>query len=102
MYCKECGKKINDKAVICPECGCKVKNSINLEKNKWVALLLWFFLGGFGVHRFYVKDISGGVIYILCLLFSWLIFPALILFALWIIDLIKILDGNLKGIELEG
>lgn len=32
MYCKECGKKINDKAVICPECGCKVKNSINLEK----------------------------------------------------------------------
>ena len=26
MYCKNCGKEIDDKAVICPECGVQVQN----------------------------------------------------------------------------
>ena len=27
MYCTKCGKEINDEAVICPFCGCKVERS---------------------------------------------------------------------------
>ena len=27
MFCKTCGNELNDKAVICPKCGCAVNNS---------------------------------------------------------------------------
>ncbi len=27
MFCKICGKEINDQAVICPHCGCQVKET---------------------------------------------------------------------------
>ncbi len=26
MYCKNCGKEVDDKAVICPHCGCQTGN----------------------------------------------------------------------------
>lgn len=26
MFCKTCGKEVNDNAVICPNCGCSLKN----------------------------------------------------------------------------
>ena len=32
-------------------------------KNKWVALLLWFFLGAVGGHKFYEGKIGMGIIY---------------------------------------
>lgn len=37
------------------------------EKNKWVVFLLCFFLGCFGVHRFYEKKIVSGIFYLLTL-----------------------------------
>ncbi len=37
------------------------------QKNKWVALLLCFFFGVFGVHRFYEKKIGTGILYLLTL-----------------------------------
>ena len=105
MYCKECGKEINDKAVVCPNCGCKTKGvSISTEKNKWVALLLWFFLGGLGGHRFYVGDASGGVAYVLCTCLGWILLgiPYIAMVIFLIIDLVAILQGKLKDVELEG
>ena len=102
-YCRECGKEINEKAVICPSCGCKQKGMIDMDKNKWVALLLWFFLGGFGAHRFYVGDNGGGVGYILCTCLGWILLgvPYIIMLIFLIIDLISILRGELKGVELD-
>ncbi len=42
------------------------------EINKWVAFLLCFFLGGFGIHKFYEGKIGMGILYIftggLCLI----------------------------------
>ena len=46
-----------------------------VRKDKAVAFLLTFFLGGFGGHRFYMGDIGLGVLY---LLFFWTLIPALV------------------------
>lgn len=85
-FCKECGEKISAKAVICPKCGCQVEDiakenpqivinnsnqnqNINTaetgkKKSKWVALLLWFFLGVLGGHKFYEGKVGMGILYI--------------------------------------
>lgn len=44
------------------------------EKNKVVAALLAFFLGGFGAHKFYIGANGAGIIMLLCTLFGWLLF----------------------------
>ena len=35
------------------------------EKSKMVALLLCFFLGGLGIHRFYVGKVGTGIVWFL-------------------------------------
>ena len=75
-YCQSCGKVIKKEAFVCPYCGVRnKKNNEGNEKNKIVAALLALFLGGFGVHKFYLKRIGTGVIYIL---FFWTFIPSLI------------------------
>ena len=32
MFCKICGKEINDQAIICPHCGCQVGSTTEIEK----------------------------------------------------------------------
>lgn len=44
-------------------------------KNKTTAALLAFFLGGFGIHRFYLGQGGLGIAY---LLFCWTLIPAFI------------------------
>lgn len=46
-------------------------------KNKWVAALLAWFLGWIGIHKFYLGENAGGVIYFL---FSWTFIPAVLAF----------------------
>lgn len=46
-------------------------------KDKTVAALLALFLGGFGMHKFYLGRIGMGIFY---LLFCWTLLPALISF----------------------
>ncbi|GFE71470.1 NINE protein [Chroococcus sp. FPU101] len=46
-------------------------------KNKSVATLLAFFLGGFGIHKFYLGETLAGVLY---LVFFWTMIPGLIAF----------------------
>ena len=77
-YCQSCGKVIKKEAFVCPYCGVRnKKNNEGNEKNKIVAALLALFLGGFGVHKFYLKRIGTGIIYIL---FCWTFIPSLIAF----------------------
>lgn len=91
-FCKFCGQKINEDAVLCVHCGRQVEefksnsrhaadqpvvtvinNNSNVNhvmggrqaRDKWVAFLLCFFLGGLGVHKFYEGNIVMGVIYLL-------------------------------------
>ena len=50
-----------------------VTNVQSKAKNKMLAGFLALFLGGYGIHRFYLKkNISG----LMCLLFSWTYLPA--------------------------
>lgn len=44
-------------------------------KSKGIAYLLWFFLGTFGVHKFYLGKIGVGILYFFTgglFLFGWI------------------------------
>jgi TM2 domain-containing membrane protein YozV len=72
------------------------KEQVASGKSQLVALLLVIFLGGLGIHRFYLGYIGRGILYIGLAVTSFLIVPAIALLALLIIDLIKIITGSLK------
>ncbi|MCE3026860.1 TM2 domain-containing protein [Salinicola sp. DM10] len=76
IYCHGCGKPIHESARSCPNCGA-VARGARSGRSKWSAAILAFFLGGFGVHRFYLGQPIVGLIY---LLFCWTLVPALIAF----------------------
>jgi TM2 domain-containing membrane protein YozV/Tfp pilus assembly protein PilE len=70
-YCQSCGAIIKSSAEVCPGCGVRQKGMIN----KAALLLVTFFLGGLGVHKFYTgRNLQGT----LCILFCWTGIPALI------------------------
>ena len=54
-------------------------------KSRVIAALLAFFLGGFGVHKFYLGQVGMGIVY---LLFCWTFIPAIIAFIEFIILLL--------------
>ena len=90
-YCKYCGEKIPEDAIICTHCGRQVEQIKNEQpqviinnsnsninnntnrnkasyhggaKNKSVALRLCLFLGFFGIHKFYEGKILLGIVYL--------------------------------------
>ncbi len=72
-FCVACGQPMHISARSCPKCGA-VQPGIS-GRNKLAAALLAFFLGGFGIHRFYLGRPVSGFIY---LLFCWTAIPAII------------------------
>ncbi|PSB06532.1 hypothetical protein C7B69_24180 [filamentous cyanobacterium Phorm 46] len=48
-----------------------------MVKDRTVAVVLVFFVGGFGIHKFYLGNNTAGVLY---LVFSWTLIPSLIAF----------------------
>ena len=82
-FCRYCGGKIHSQAVVCTHCGRQVEelrrtNVVNTNVtitptmapmgkrcNKWLSLLLCFFLGFWGVHRFYEGKIGTGILWLL-------------------------------------
>ena len=93
-FCKHCGAKIPEDAVICTACGRQVEElhresapvqqpnivinnaNTNVNKNvngggymgrqrsKWVAFFLCLFLGFIGAHKFYEGKVGMGVLYL--------------------------------------
>jgi TM2 domain-containing membrane protein YozV len=100
MYCHKCGKEVAAEATFCPHCGAPLRTSAmgpgyRSEKtvsphSRLAALLLCLFLGGLGVHRFYVGKVGTGVAMIFTLggLGIWVL-----------IDLIMIIVGNFTDAE---
>ena len=75
------------------------------RKSTGAAYLLWFFLGGFGGHRFYLGRVASGAGQLLLLLFGWipLFFGWIVLGIWWLVDAFLIPDmirmENLKTIH---
>lgn len=60
-------------------------------KSKLVAYLLWFFLGGLGVHRFYLGAIKTGAAQaLLAISGAFLLIPLIPLFIWLIVDIFLI------------
>ena len=93
-FCKHCGEKIPEDAVLCTHCGRQVENitqsaantpnivinnansnvntnnntinaaALKKPRNKRISLLLCLFLGYVGAHKFYEGKIGMGVLYL--------------------------------------
>jgi TM2 domain-containing membrane protein YozV len=92
MFCRNCGKEVAPQAVMCVSCGVQPHNGVNFchqcggattaiaefctkcgvalarpappptAKSKLAAGLLGIFLGGFGIHRFYLGYTGIGIV----------------------------------------
>ncbi|MYN40863.1 NINE protein [Duganella sp. FT109W] len=67
VYCRGCAKEIHETAPTCPQCGAPqfaaaAQNVNRSDKDFAVTLLLCFFVGFLGVHRFYVGKIGTGLL----------------------------------------
>jgi TM2 domain-containing membrane protein YozV len=117
-WCTACGEKLQVTALYCTKCGARqlygdLDQELGLlskrrqdtdvlesrsryvynEKSKSTAGLLALSFGGFGVHKFYLKQHKAGVIYLVCsTLGCVLILPPLIILILAIIDGIRLLS----------
>lgn len=100
MFCKECGKELNDNAVVCVNCGCACTpaNQTCPKKDRIIALVLWFFFAGFGIHRFYLGQNTQGMLLILNTIllafFFWLIIPIFFTLGVLIFELVKIIQNK--------
>jgi TM2 domain-containing membrane protein YozV len=96
MYCKNCANEIPNQAVVCVKCGCPTNAGYNFcyncgnqvlpgavicttcgvliangaAKSKIAAGLLGIFLGGFGVHNFYLGYTTKAVIQLILTIVS--------------------------------
>lgn len=106
MFCSKCGKEIDDEAVVCIHCGCATCNNpitTTSQKSMALTLILWFFLGVFGAHRFYIGDSQSGSVMCFLWILGWLtcliivgIIPLLVVSIWWFVDLFLLLSGELK------
>lgn len=90
-YCQNCGALINANAHTCPSCGAQQNMYMQPQmsestSDKWLlTLVLCFWMGTLGIHRFYNNKISTGILMLFTLggLGLWVL-----------IDLIVIATGN--------
>ncbi len=69
LDCRSCGQVISSLAPACPHCGAPtgVRPPGVSPKSRLAALLLCWFLGIFGAHRFYVGKVGTGILQIFTL-----------------------------------
>ena len=113
MFCKNCGKQLEDNVKFCPECGTSTGAQANTQqtvdsqptvthtngtvqgqpeqKSRLVAGLLGIFVGGLGVHNFYLGYNNKAILDIVLSLFCGI-------GAIWgLIEGIMILTGSVTA-----
>lgn len=138
MFCKNCGSEMDNNAAVCVKCGVAAGNGSSYcpncgqatmpganactscgvlltqpvpageQKSKVAAGLLGIFLGGFGVHNFYLGNTSRGLIQVLVCVIGGIVTCGLASFAMeiWgLVEGIMILTGSIstdaKGVPLK-
>jgi len=118
MFCSNCGKELDARAVACPACGvpprlerkfcfnCGTTTAANQaictkcgvsltaggsgEKNKVAAGLLAIFLGALGIHKFYLGYSKEGVIMLLITIVGGVFTFSI---ASWVMAIIALIEG---------
>lgn len=118
MYCRNCGKEVDQQAVACPGCGVAPKSQKKFcfncgqpteaaqvictkcgvglapssapgSKNKLVAGLLGILLGSLGIHKFYLGYTKEGIIMLVVSLAGSFITCGASSVVVWIVGLIE-------------
>ena len=78
-YCHACAAVLDHRAEICPKCGVRQQGvpgqASRSGRSRIAAALFALFLGGIGIHKFYLGQVGQGILY---LLFFWTFIPAFI------------------------
>lgn len=75
MFCKNCGAEVRENQAVCLNCGAAISEQMqngmgtnsdpSVSDKSWLAtLLICFFVGGFGIHRFYVGKVGTGLLWL--------------------------------------
>ncbi|MCR5194443.1 MAG: NINE protein [Alphaproteobacteria bacterium] len=90
IYCRECGYKHSDKAKCCPKCGYVTEDTLTSKANKLtngksiaVYLVLAWFLGIWGGHKFYVGKNGQGIAMLLMGTIGWLLILPGVAVCIW-------------------
>ena len=84
MYCKHCGKEIEDNSLFCKYCGGNLGENVTVKevqyiaiqqpKSQFVAIILCIFLGELGIHDFYMgKNGCGMTKLLILILLGWIV-----------------------------
>ena len=96
IYCRECGYKHSSAAKACPKCGYAKEDTLTKKANKLtngksmvVYLILAWFLGIFGAHRFYSGKTGSAIAMLLMGTIGWVLVIPGIAVCIWaLVDLI--------------
>ena len=111
-YCGNCGSKIEEGEKFCKRCGKEVgtnnyketdtntnTNTNTEQKSKLIAGLLGIFLGGLGIHNFYLGNTNRGITQLLVSLIGGIFTFGLasIAMSIWgLVEGIQILTGTIN------
>ncbi len=68
--CSGCNKELHFSATVCPNCGYVIK----IVKSKFLAMLVCWFFGVFGMHKFYLSELKKGYSYLTLLIIGLVLF----------------------------
>ena len=66
------------------------RRDLDRPRNKYVAAIMALFFGAFGVHKFYLREVGGGIFYVMLMMMSSGAFKIPISGILGIIDAIRL------------
>ena len=96
QFCSNCGQAVPAGAAVCMNCGYALQTAPvvdpSMQKSKLAAGLLGIFLGGLGIHNFYLGYNSKGIKQLLL----WVFFLGFVSFIWGIVDAVRIFTGKIE------